>query len=201
MATATFLALGFLDLRVAQADSTRGSGSFLRFPTSTSAGSSSMPRSGPTGSRVAYAGTNIPYYLLGNGLRNEVRYINIDRHRDWLLHDYHREARALGQGNWPNSRPGWDRIRPDFPAWLDNLDAERIQLLVVTRVNPAEGIHNIADAENFPIERQWAESHPERFKPLYGQREHDPWFRLFQVRPFKPDRTSPQHPACALRWN
>ena len=49
-----------------------------------------------------------------------------------------------GQGNWPNSRPGWDRMEPDFPAWLDNLEAEGIQLLVVTRVNPAEGAHNVA---------------------------------------------------------
>ncbi len=80
-------------------------------------------RSGTAGTRVAYAGTNIPYYLMAIGLRNQVRDVNIDRHRDWLLHDYHREARKRGQGNWPNSRPGWDRREPDFAAWLDNLDA------------------------------------------------------------------------------
>jgi hypothetical protein len=136
---------------------------------------------GPPGARVAYAGTNIPYYLLGQGLRNEVRYVNVDGHRDWLLHDYHREARARGQGSWPNSRPGWDRVRPDYWAWLDNLDAERTQLLVVTRVNPAEGAHNVADTEGFPIERRWADSHPERFVRLYGQDERDPWFRLYRV--------------------
>ncbi len=122
VATVTFLSMGFLDLWASGFDSR------LRF----------FPPfrdfylgwiqldawSGPTGSRVAYAGTNIPYYLLGTGLRNEVRYINIDRHQDWLLHDYHREARARGQGNWPNSRPGWDRIQADLRAWLDNLAAE-----------------------------------------------------------------------------
>jgi hypothetical protein len=139
-------------------------------------------RSGVAGSRVAYAGTNVPYYLLGQGLRNQVRYINIDRHRDWLLHDYHREARAQGKGTWPNSRPGWDRVRPDYRAWLGNLEAEGIQLLVVTRVNPAEGAHNAADSENFPIERQWADAHPERFEPIYGQAENDPWFRLYRLR-------------------
>jgi hypothetical protein len=137
---------------------------------------------GPRGARVAYAGTNIPYYLLGPGLRNEVRYVNVDGHRDWLLHDYHREAMARGDGHWPNSRPGWDRLRPDYPAWADNLDAEGIQLLVVTRVNPAEGAHNVADAEGFPIERRWADAHPERFVRLYGQDERDPWFRLYRVR-------------------
>jgi hypothetical protein len=136
---------------------------------------------GPRGARVAYAGTNIPFYLLGPGLRNEVRYINVDAHRDWLLHDYHREARARGEGHWPNSRPGWDRIRPDYRAWLENLDAEGIQFLVLTRVNPAEGAHNVADVEGFPIERAWADAHPERFVRLYGQEERDPWFRLYWV--------------------
>jgi hypothetical protein len=135
---------------------------------------------GPRGARVAYAGTNIPYYLLGPGLRNEVRYVNVDGHRDWLLHDYHREAMAQGRGSWPNSRPGWDRSRPDYQAWLDNLDAEGVQLLVVTRVNPAEGAHNVADADGFPIERRWADSHPDRFVRLYGQDERDRWFRLYR---------------------
>ena len=138
--------------------------------------------SGRSGSRVAYAGTNIPYYLMGKGLRNDVRYVNIDRHRDWLLHDYHAEALAKGQGRWPNPRPGWDRIRPDYQAWLDNLDAERVQLLVVTRVNPAEGSHNVADREGFPIERSWADTHPDRFESLYGRIENDPWFRLYRLR-------------------
>ncbi|MHB1562085.1 MAG: glycosyltransferase family 39 protein [Isosphaeraceae bacterium] len=133
------------------------------------------------GVRVAYSGTNLPYYLLGPGLRNDVRYVNIDAHRDWLLHDYHRDSRARGEGLWPNSRPGWDRIHPDERAWLDNLEAEGIQFLVVTKANPAEGPHNVADADGFPIERRWADSLPGRFIPLYGAREHDPWFRLYRV--------------------
>ncbi len=138
--------------------------------------------SGPKGARVAYAGTNIPYYLFGKGLRNDVRYVNVDDNRDWLLHDYHRRAIEDRAGTWPNPRPGWDRNAPDFSAWLRNLDAEGTQLLVVTRVNPAEGSHNVADRDGFPIERGWAESHPERFELLYGGRENDPWFRLYRVR-------------------
>lgn len=140
-------------------------------------------RSGPNGSRVAYAGTNIPYYLMGAGLRNHVEYVNINAHRDWLMHDYHRESLKQGRGEWPNSRPGWDREQADYDAWLANLEARRIQLLVVTRVNPNEGPHNVADAELFPIERQWADAHPESFEPLYGSGEQDPWFRLYRVRP------------------
>jgi 4-amino-4-deoxy-L-arabinose transferase-like glycosyltransferase len=142
-------------------------------------------RSGPNGSRVAYAGTNIPYYLMGVGLRNDVRYVNIDGHRDWQMHDYHRQSRAQGQGLWPTSRPGWDRAGGDYEAWLANLEAERIQLLVVTRLNVGEGPHNVADSEDFPIERQWADTHPDVFEPLYGVAERDPWFRLYRIHPRK----------------
>jgi hypothetical protein len=150
-------------------------------------------RSGATGCRVAYAGTNLPYYLLGDHLRNEVRYVNIDEHRDWLMHDYHREACLRGEGRWPNPRPGWDRQHPDYESWIKNLEAEGIQLLVVTRVNPNEGRHNVEDAEGFPIERRWADSHPERFEPLYGQIEHDPWFRLYRIRTTRTDLGAGRH--------
>ena len=132
---------------------------------------------------VAYAGTDLPYYLLGYGLRNEVRYVNVDQHRDWLLHDYHRQARSRGQPNWPGPRPGWDRIQTDYNAWLANLRAERIQLLFLTRANPAEGAHNIADTEFFPIERQWAATHPEAFQLIYGEAENDRNVRIYLVRP------------------
>ena len=140
-------------------------------------------RAGPNGARIAYAGNDLPYYLLGVGLRNDVRYVNVDGHRDWLMHDYRRQARSEGQPTWPDPRPGWDRIRPDYDAWLANLRAERIQILVVARANPAEGAHNVADAEGFPIERRWADAHPETFVPLYGVVEGDPLMRIYRVRP------------------
>jgi hypothetical protein len=140
-------------------------------------------RSGPGGARIAYAGTNIPFYLLGGALRNEVYYVNIDSHRTWMLHDYHRAAVARGDPIWPNARPGWDRANPDFLDWLANLRSLGIQLLVVTKVNPGEGPHNVADTEGFPIERVWADQHPEFFEPLYGRAEHDPFFRIYRVRP------------------
>jgi len=139
-------------------------------------------RSGPSGARLAYAGTNIPYYLFGTGLRNEVRYVNVDAHPDWLMHDYHRAALDRKEPSWPNSRPGWDRAHPNFQAWLSNLKAQQIQLLVVTRANSGEGPHNVADSEGFPIERLWADSHPELFEPLYGPKQKDPFFRLYRLR-------------------
>jgi hypothetical protein len=144
--------------------------------------------SGPDGTRVAYAGTNIPYYLFGTRLRNEVRYVNIDAHRDWSMHRYHRQAVAEGRPHWPGyPRPGWDRARPDYAGWLANLRDAGIEYLVTTRVNPAEGPHNVADPQGFPIERGWADAHPESFRLLYGEAEGDPWFRLYRVLPAIPE--------------
>ena len=142
----------------------------------------------PAGSRIAYSGTDLPYYLMGVGLRNDVRYINIDSHPGWLLHDYHRAALRDGSGpaTWDHPRPGWDRAHPDERAWLSNLSAEGIRWLVVTRANPEEGPHNVADSEGFPIERRWADSHPERFELVHGPADGDRLFRLYRARTPKP---------------
>lgn len=135
------------------------------------------------GYRIAYAGTNLPYYLMCGGLRNDVQYINIDKNRDWLLHDYQRSARERGEPSlWPTPRPGWDRIRPDYGAWLANLRAAGIEVLVVARANPNDGAFNAYDSESFPIERYWAETHPDVFEPFYGAAPRDRLFKIFRVR-------------------
>lgn len=139
--------------------------------------------------RVAYAGTNLPFYLMGRGYRHDVRYVNIDEHRNWLMHDYHREAarqdpaRAL----WPYPRPGWDRLRPDYDAWLANLRAAGIDRLVLGKPGPGEGLFNIKDSQGrelaggFTIEAAWAAAHPETFRLLHGK--GDPWIRIYEVLP------------------
>lgn len=133
---------------------------------------------------IAYAGTNIPYYLFGRRLGRNVRYVAVDDHPGWLLHDYHRRATSQGRPHWPNPRPGWDREDADEESWLANLRAAGVDVLVVTRVNPGEGVHNVnpADPLGFSIERLWAEAHPEVFEPLYGLEEADPQFRAYRLR-------------------
>jgi len=133
--------------------------------------------------RIAYAGTNLPYYLMGRDFRHNVEYVNVNEHRGWLLHDYHRDA--IGRGlptTWDHPRPGWDRLDASYEAWLANLRASHIQLLVVAAANPNEGPHNLADRERFTIERVWADAHPEAFEPIYGVDPPDPLIKIYRVR-------------------
>lgn len=147
-------------------------------------------------SRIAYAGTNLPYYLMGKDLRNDVRYVNVDDHPGWLMHDYHLSARERGDPVlWNTPRPGWDRIHPDLAAWLENLRNAGIEFLVVARANPVDGPFNIADPEQFPIERVWAEALPGLFQPLYGVDPPDPEMRIYRFLPEKisTDRVAGRH--------
>ena len=126
----------------------------------------------PLGGRtVAYAGTNLRYYLYGVRFRNRVVYVNVDRHREFLMHDYHRLNIQRGTPLARSTRPTWDRQHPDRTAWLANLAAAGVDLLFVTTVNLRGGAHYVYDAEGFPIERAWADSLPERFKPVARGRD------------------------------
>ncbi|HEU5115324.1 MAG TPA: 4-amino-4-deoxy-L-arabinose transferase, partial [Isosphaeraceae bacterium] len=107
--------------------------------------------SGPQGATIAYAGTDIPYYLFGSDLKNNVVYVNIDDHPSWLMHDYHRTASERGEPVlWETSRPGWGRLNADINAWVQNLADAQVDYLVVARCRPEQGPFNIADEEGFP---------------------------------------------------
>jgi len=140
----------------------------------------------PTGSRIAYTGTNLPYYLLGVGLRNDVSYVNINDHLDWLPHDYYRHGHSGAP--WPPARdpwPQWYRAEADFDSWVANLRRRRIEFLFVARENrhgrlePSPG-----ELPRFPIEKHWADAHPEHFADLGPFRYPPgtiPWVRVYRV--------------------
>jgi len=139
----------------------------------------------PGGARVAYAGTNLPYYLLGLGLRNDVQYININDHSDWLPHDYHRDRQRRGlfelaQDPWPQ----WYRSQADFESWLANLRAHRIELLFIGRENRHGRLETGGVLPQFPIERVWADAHPDTFVDL-GPFQYPagtiPWVRVYRL--------------------
>ncbi len=146
-----------------------------------------LERSVPSaGARIAYAGTNLPYYLLGVGQRNHVEYVNINDHPDWLPHDYHRERLRRGQaGLAATPWPQWSRSIADYDAWMANLRSHRIDFLFIAR----ENLHGRLDPAPgtlppFPIERTWADAHPESFVDL-GPFEYPidtvPWVRVYRL--------------------
>ena len=82
---------------------------------------------------------------------------------------------------WPEPRPGWDRIHPDYDAWLANLRDEGIQLLVVTRAKPEEGPHNVADRESSRSNGSGPTHTRKRSSRFTGSPSRDPEFRLYRV--------------------
>jgi hypothetical protein len=141
----------------------------------------------PNGVRVAYAGTNLPYYLFGTGLRNEVQYVNVNDHPDWLPHDYHRARTATGDLRLAHTPfPHWDRDVMDAAAWMANLRRNGIDLLFIARENRhGQLATGTSELPPFPIEREWADAHPEVFVDL-GPFEYAPgtipWVRVYRVR-------------------
>jgi hypothetical protein len=129
------------------------------------------------GSRVAYAGTNLPYYLFGVGLRNRVEYVNINGQAAYRMHDYHSWYASHGEPLARGPTPDWDRREQDEQAWLHNLKQRRIELLFIGLTNRAGGEHNIHDREGFPIEREWADRRPKTFRLLHADR----FTRLYAV--------------------
>ncbi len=149
------------------------------------------PREGAT---VAYAGTNLRYYLYGIGLRNRVVYVNVEGDADDLMHDFHRRAVAAGHPLATTSRPTWGHRRPQFHVWLQNLKALGVDLLFVTDLNRRGGVYPCG-LGGFPIERTWAAWHPEIFELIASGEK----FFLYRVRvpddpwsvPVRPDRVRP----------
>ena len=139
-----------------------------------------------TGSTVAYTGTNLPYYLFGANLRNGVAYININAHPDWLPHDYANERRQAGQSTrsrdpWPQ----WFREEADFDAWVSNLRRRGVEFLFVARENRHGRLEVYTDPlPRFPIEKQWADAHPDLFVDLgpFALPEGTiPWVRVYRL--------------------
>jgi hypothetical protein len=119
----------------------------------------------PDGLRIAYCGTNLPYYLFGTKLRNDVCYVAINDKPDWRPHDFHKARRRANRPDrsadpWPH----WYRDEGNYRAWLENLRNRGINLLFIARVNTHGRLVRAADGPpTFPIEKRWADAHPEHF--------------------------------------
>lgn len=119
--------------------------------------------------------------------RNDAVYVNINGHRDWLPHDYHTARRLAGEADtavipWPQ----WYREKADYQAWLENLRTAQIDLLFVSRINlHGHIILPPLELAPFPIEREWADAHPEEFEKLGPEPVSQgtmPWNCVYRLR-------------------
>jgi hypothetical protein len=151
---------------------------------------------------IAYTGNNVPYPLAGAHLTNRVRYVNIDRHREWLFHDYDRAFRRRSDDALPAAplatpsgvltpltgprrwhvdavRPRSERVDGDASAWTANLKSLAVDRLFVSALSAYEIDYVAHNAGGFPVEDDWARADPAAFTPLYENAQ----IRIYAVHP------------------
>jgi hypothetical protein len=122
---------------------------------------------------VAYTGVNLAFPLQGEGLANDVRYVNVAGRPGDLLHDFPPSARDAG-----SAEPAPYRRGARYETWLSNLRAARTQVLFVAAMYPIVQRTVDHDADGFPVERAWADAHPDLFSLLHAS----PAARVYELR-------------------
>jgi hypothetical protein len=107
---------------------------------------------------VAYTGNNLAFPLWGRDLSNDVRHVNVAGGATDLLHDF-----PAAPAPAPAPEPAPDRDGASYDVWRAHLRAARRDVLFVAAVYPEVRRAIATDADGFPIERAWADAHPETF--------------------------------------
>jgi hypothetical protein len=128
------------------------------------------------GARVAYTGTNLAFPLWGPDLSNRVAYVNVSGGPDDRLPDF---ARRAHPGPAPTPEPAPYRDGAAYDPWLANLRSAGAEVLFVAALDPIVARTVTADADQFPIERQWADAHPDVFQLSYASSAA----RVYRIRP------------------
>jgi hypothetical protein len=121
-------------------------------------------RANVRGVRVAYTGTNLAFPLAGAELSNRVTYVNVAGTVGDRLHDFGR--RAPGLRGTPEPAPYRDGAA--YETWRSNLRDAGTQVLFVAAMYPIVRRNIAADGDGFPVERQWADAHPDLFHLRYA---------------------------------
>jgi hypothetical protein len=130
--------------------------------------------------RVAYTGANVEFPLSGQRVGNSVRYVNVAGELDEGIHDFVRRGHLPPSSS--SAEPAPYREGASFDVWWRNLRAARTQILFVARLHPIVLRSIAADADGFPVERRWADQHPERFALRYASSEA----RVYAIRDAPP---------------
>jgi hypothetical protein len=136
----------------------------------------SWMRAHARGVRVAYTGNNLAFPLAGADLANDVRYVNVAGAPTDLLHDFARRTPGAASTD-PEPAPYREGAR--YELWRANLRAARRELLFVARLYPGVARTLAHDDEAFPLERAWADAHPD----VFALRFASPAARVYAVAP------------------
>jgi hypothetical protein len=136
------------------------------------------------GRRIAFTGYNLPFFLFGRRLTNEVFYVNVNKHLDWKFHQYDLAERQR-EGYLPpvTNKPEYHRKEKDAEAWIANLRERKVDYLFVTRVEDAVARETLVTGEDyFPVERRWADQRPSVFTLVHPVGEiGNPFVRIYKV--------------------
>lgn len=121
--------------------------------------------------RIAYSGSNVPYTLVGPGLRNRVVYCNVQGERGDGLYEFWRRDPVRHS----TYRPELYRGKEDVETWLACLKDERIDTVVLFWVIPVEVPESLRVEDGFPVERRWMRERPERFRRVLGTERAEIW--------------------------
>jgi len=132
---------------------------------------------GPT--RLAITGTNKTLRAYGRRYANSLGYVNINATADARFHEHFQLTKAgVPDDDADQSGARYYRANPDFDAWLRNLEDFAAELLIVTSLPLwAREQAYVRDDQGFPLERAWADGHPERFRLISAA----PGRRIYEI--------------------
>lgn len=107
---------------------------------------------------IAYAGNNVPYFLLASGFENRVCYVPARHPLEGRYHDFAGlpETQILGPPHLAGA--ACDRFLMDPAVWMENLRTLGVRWVLVTSLFPSLLPTHRHDAEGFSIEREWLDA-------------------------------------------
>lgn len=128
--------------------------------------------------RVSYTGTDLSYGLFGPLLKNNVYHTPINKHGFMMFHQCNDYVKKSGSYSLPTTdRIDFCRRDPSYETWKNKLFALDTDILYVSVLHQNDRPHLEHDREMFPIERYWADSHPDVFGLIYK----NPQIRIYEV--------------------
>lgn len=144
--------------------------------------------------RIAYSGANVPYALVGPGLRNAVRYCRVQGEEESGSLEFWRRDRA----RLPFYMPGLYRGQENAETWLACLEKERIDTVVLFWIIPVQVPESWQLDEGFPIERRFMRERPDRFRRVLQSESAEIW-AVREWPPSSPGGAGPEGGAAISR--